>query len=254
MTLVTPCVGIHHALHHYLPEQSTGGIPPVLADCGEMLTVIKLALEGGRSAAGDPVLRALTDVAVRLAARGVSAGGVMDERRDAIREVRRQEAEQRRDAAAEEELAALEVSRPQAQLTLSVLARSSLPRIVVGVGMIMILALASTTAYLKVTAESVPAAATYRDVPAVAIIRHRDEIVVRVPPTWLRQPKATREAALRSLYARFAAELKDGALPVLIVGLKDEPYGGVAGERVWWDVTPEPKATLEPAPDTPKTD
>lgn len=240
---------IQHALHHYLPKQSARGVPHVLSECGEMLTVVKLALDSGRVGDEDPVIKALLEVALQLAERGVSAGGVVDERRDAIRENRRQEAESRRDAAAAEEAFDIGTGRAQTNLSFALVRGSSVPRVVMGAA--LVLGLSGLSAYLQANKSSVPAAATYRDVPAVAIIRHRDEIVVRVPPTWMRQPRPTREGALRSLYSRFAKELGAEALPVIIVGLRNEPYGGVAGERVWWDapaveVVPADKA---PAPE-----
>lgn len=238
----------HHALHHYLPDQTSGGVPQVLAECGEMLTVVKLALDSGRAGDEDPVIQALTKVAVRLAARGISAGGVIDQRREEIREVRRQEAESRREAEEEDQSFDLGLQRPQARMTFALIRGSSLPRMVMGT--LLVLGLAGASAYLKMNAEALPPAATYRDVPAVAIIRHADEIVVRVPPNWMKQPRPSREGALRSLYSRFAKELGAHALPVIIVGLKNEPYGGVAGERVWWDA-PEQEAVPSDKPPPP---
>jgi hypothetical protein len=236
---------INHGLHHYSSEQPDGGIPRTLLECGEMLTVIKLVLDSGRSAEEDPVIKALTDVAVRLAARGVSAGGIVDQRMDQIREVRRQDAEQRREAAAEEEAFVVETQASQQRLTFSMVRGTSLPRLIAGALLVGLLGFVAVTT--RPPTSNLPEASAYKAVPAIAIIRHRDEIIVRVPPHWLRQAKLDREASLRSLYARFAKELDPEPLPILIVGLKNQPYGGVAGQRVWWDAsTEEPTPTPTP--------
>jgi hypothetical protein len=232
---------IRHALLHYRPEQPSGKPPPVLAECGEILTAIKLILESGRSGGDDPVLTALTDVAQALARRGVSAGGVVDERLDAIREERRQGAEARREAAAAEDEFTVEPGRVRTNVSLSVVRGARMGRVVIGV--LLLVGLGGFSGWLNTHREALPTAASYTDVPAVAIIRHRDEVVVRVPAIWMTHSALEREGALRALYARFAAELGAEAVPVIVVGLKGEPYGGVAGDRVWWEAAPAPTPT-----------
>lgn len=240
---------VHHALHHYLPEQSNKQIPPVLADCGEMLTAVKLSLESGRGDEDDPVVTALNDVALRLAARGVSAGGIVDQRREEIRDIKRQEAEERREAAREaareDDVFTVETKGASQQVTFSMIAGASMPRLVVGA--VLIVLLGSMAAYTNVNTTRLPPADSYKMVPTVAIIRHQDEIQVRVPSSWMNEPQERRETAMKSLYQRFAKELGADAVPVIIVSLQNLPYGGVAGERVWWIEANDPNAAAKAA-------
>ena len=235
---------VEHALLHYRPEQTSGKVPPVLAECGEILTVIKLALDSDRGKEDDPVATALYDLAVRLGGRGISAGGVVDLKLAGIREVRRQDAEARRDAQADAEDYDLQGAAVRTNLNFSLVRGASWTRVIVGA--VLLVGLIGLSVWTNSSRETLPAASSYKSVPAVAIIRHRDEIVVRVPPTWMGRPQGEREGSLRSLYAHFAEELGPEAVPVIIVSLSNEPYGGVAGERVWWNAVAEEEPT-EPA-------
>ncbi len=222
-----------HALHHYLPEQSTGlPTPDVLSQCGEVLSALKLILESDRSKGPDPIRSLLPELADDLAQRGVSAGGVIDQKRDAIREGRRQDAEARRKAEQEVDLVG-GAGRGSNRVAFSLYSGGPLWRLAVGT--VVVAALASAVAMVPNGLSRLPDGTSYKALPAVAIIRHEDEIRVRIPKQWLQQPQPNREKALRELHRRFTKEMNGNPLPVVLQSLTDEPYGGIAGERVWWD-------------------
>lgn len=223
-----------HALHHYLPEQPPGlPVPAVLAQCGEVLTALKLILDSNRSRAADPIADLLPSLAGDLAQRGISAGGGLDLKRDAIREGKRQSAQSRRDAEVADDLISGQTARPAGRVSLSMYSGGPLWRLVMG--LVVVGALAAAVAMVPSGLTTLPDGTSYKAIPAVAIIRHQDEIRVRIPKQWLRLPQPAREKALRDLHARFAKEMKGVPLPVVLQSLTDEPYGGIAGERVWWD-------------------
>ncbi len=222
-----------HGLHHYLPEQPASlPHPAVLTQCGEVLTALKLILESDRSKGPDPIRALLPGLANDLGQRGVSAGGVIDKKRDAIREGRRQDAEARRQAEQEVEVIG---GAPRGSKRASFSMYSGGPVWRLAVGAVVVAALASAVAMAPNGLSKLPAGTSYKALPAVAIIRHEDEIRVRIPKQWLQQPQPNREKALRELHARFTKEMTGNPLPVVLLSLTDQPYGGIAGERVWWD-------------------
>lgn len=219
----------YQGLARYLPEQD-GGVPPMLQQAGEIIAALTLVLDIGNDEATSIASPRLYDLSRELENRGVNALSALDGRRATIVEAHRNEVRARREAQEEEIEAALGHS-PTSAIRGSG-SQVSLGRLLTAIG-VVVFAIGFAIIWPN-RGPKIPAARTYQEVPAVAIIRLEEAIIVRVADPWLKLPEEERSGSAVALWKRFEAELDGLAVDLDLRTRKNIPVGGVhVGEAYW---------------------
>ncbi len=237
----------YHGLARYRPTQEKG-TPPLLQEAAEIVTALMLVLDSGAKGAGGIAAARLVQLGEQLESRGINALSALGDRKDAIVQAHRDEVIARRQAEAEQIEAAIAPSVTEA---VQARGRVSLPKFA-GASALLATAVAFMVLY-DGGGPKIPPAKSYSEVPAVAIIRHQDVVIVRVADGWMALPEEERSGAAVQLWKRFEAELDGLAVDLELRSRINKTLGGVHVGEAWWEGTPEPEpepgAPEEPAPD-----
>jgi len=217
----------YQGLARYLPKQSHG-VPPMLQQTAEIIAVLTLVLDLGNEAATSIVSPRLFDLGTELEARGANALSALDDRRASIVEAHRLEVKARRATEGEQ----IEAGPGPALGTAGTASEVSLGKLLVASAL---LAAAVAFSILYTGRDGgVPSAASYEEVPAVAIIRLDESIVVRVDPSWMLIPVEQRAGSAVALWERFTKELDGRPIDLDLRDRKNQPLGVVHVGEVSW--------------------
>jgi hypothetical protein len=240
-----------HLLAYYAPDQPEG-VPPEIRDAAEIATAMRLVLGHEWGVDSESVIGArLFDLGLDLEARGAVGVSALEERRAAIVRARFDEVDARR----LREMEAFEAARRERFRKLDKGRRISVLRVGLGVAVLVV----ALVVWLAMPdPEYLPPAKSYGELPAVAIIRHREQITIRVDLEWLALPLEQREGQMGALWERFGREMERPEDPVdlSVVSRKNKPLGGFKLGFAWWDPSvqppdePEEAPPEEPAPET----
>jgi len=235
-----------HVLAYYPPGHK--GLPPLFGQAGEMVAALRLVLDSVSAQVRSRANKRLYELGFDLEERGVTSISALDERRSEVMEAHRREVVSRRHA----EESDYERARRR---RLARIARGgqqiSYRRAFLAV-VLLITAIATWTLYPGRSAK-IPPAASYHEVPIVAIVRLQDVIRVRVDRAIMDQPAEERSTALVALWEHFGREVDGDPIDVDLVDRKGEPLGGVKVGEAWWVAPDEPEQSPagEPVEDDP---
>jgi|GEM_PF-4158004 len=231
-----------HALLRFRHRQADQ--PDVLHLLAEIVAVLNLAMDGET----DDLVGRLAKLSQEISTR-VEVGGTGRKKaaiqagRDARRLKAETSARKARKAKAKAAskanvgLGSLEAQRDRARVY----------RLIAGV--VLVVVLGAGVVALRVTTQGPPPAATYEEMPVVALIRGKEMVVVRVDPVWPMLPQKERAPGVAALYDRLAHEMEGELVEVKIVDPRGKHLGGARAGRVYWteaEATPTPVATPPP--------
>jgi hypothetical protein len=227
-----------HGLARYTPSP-TSDLPPMLQEAAEIIAALSLVLAIEGEDSGAVVSPSLYRLGLDLEARGVNALSALGDRRAAIVEAHRAEVVAHREVEAHKYDMTLTPRSAEAMRD----ARRIPGGRLVAAGLLLIASILFVVLY-PTGRSKIPPAASYRELPARAIIRHEDKIIVRVQGGWIDRPAKERAASAVALWKRFVDDIDDPSVDLLLRDLANQPLGRIHLGEVSW-TAPDPAETDE---------